>query len=101
MVLFHFSVDINPITITEWRIGTAVGLMVAGAKACRFPKAIVVQMLANEGSVRAVQGALRLCKEAGLPVFLSVRGAAWAIRRLIDYNREHPGMVAKLQNLEA
>ncbi len=101
LVLFHYSVDINPITITEWRIGTAVGLMVAGAKACRLPKAIVVQMLANEGSVRGVQGALRLCKEAGLPVFLSVRGAARAIRRLIDYNREHPGMVAKLQNLEA
>ena len=99
MVLFHFSVDINPITITEWRIGTAVGLMVAGAKACRLPKAIVVQMLANEGSVRAAQGALQLCKEGGLPVFFSVRGAAQAIRRLIDYNREHPGMLAKLHSL--
>jgi hypothetical protein len=27
----------------------------------------------------------------GLPLFLSMRGAATAIRRLIDYHRAHPG----------
>jgi len=97
LVLFHYSLDINPIAITEWRIGTAVGLMVTGAKACRLPKAVVLQMLANEGSVRAVQAALRVCDEANLPIFFSLRGAAKAIRRLIDYNREHPGMVQCLQ----
>jgi len=100
LVLFHYSVDINPITITEWRIGTAVGLMVAGTRACRLPKAIVLQMIANEGSVQAVQGAFRLCKEANLPVFLSLRGAARAIRKLIDYNHEQPGMLANVQRTE-
>ncbi|MCX5998533.1 MAG: CoA-binding protein [Chloroflexi bacterium] len=100
LMLFHYSVDINPMNITEWRMGTAVGRMLAGATACQLPKAMVFQGLANEEARRAVSRVQRMCQEAGLPFFVSVRGAAKAIHRLIDYNREHPGMVARAQGQE-
>ena len=100
LLLFQYSVDINPMSITEWRMGTAVGRMVAAARKCQLPKAIVLQMMANEGSQRALDRAQKMCREAGLPLFLSMRGAVTAIRRLIDYNREHQGMVGRAQGLE-
>jgi hypothetical protein len=31
-----------------------------------------------------------LCAELGLPLFLSMRGAANAIRKLIEFNRAYP-----------
>ena len=98
LMLFQYSIDINPFVTTEWRIGTAVGFMVAAAKSCRLPKAIVIHLQAEENSVPAYQTAVRQCREAGLPLFLSLRGAARAIRRLIDYNHEQPGMLGKLQD---
>ena len=41
-----------------------------------------------------------MCLEAGLPLFLSMRGAGQAIRRLIEFNSARPGMVAQLQLLD-
>ena len=40
-----------------------------------------------------------MSREARLPIFTSMPGAAKVIRKLIDLNREHPGLVAKLQQL--
>jgi len=100
LVLFHYSVDINPMVITDWRMGTAVGRMVVGVRSCQLPKAVILHALANEVSQQAMRGAERMCREAGLPLFFSMPGAVKAIRRLIDYDREHPGMVAKAQDLQ-
>ena len=96
-MLFHFSVDINPVPITDWNIGTSSGLMVRAAKMCELPAALVMHMAARESSLRASLRVHEMCLEAGLPLFLSMKGAALAIRRLIDFNRAHPGMLAGVQ----
>ncbi len=97
LVLFHYSVDINPICMTEWRMGTAIGLMLAGMKACNLPKAMVIQMMVGKPAYSAIERVYRLYTEARLPVFTSMSGAARAIRRLIDFNREQPELARSLQ----
>ncbi|MCX5998511.1 MAG: CoA-binding protein [Chloroflexi bacterium] len=97
LVLFHFSVDINPVPITDWNIGTSSGLMVRAAKMCELPAALVMHLAARESSLRASLRVHEMCLEAGVPLFLSMKGAALAIRRLIDFNRAHPGMLARVQ----
>jgi len=95
-ILFQYSIDINPFVITPWRIGTAAGLMVAGARACSLPKAMVVHMLADNDSTGAWATAVDLCKEAELPLFFSLRSATVAIRRLVDYGARRPEVLAAL-----
>ncbi len=97
LVLFHFSVDVDPFPMNEWEIGTASGLMVRGAGMCRLPAAVVVTMTARESSQQATLRVHKMCREAGLPLFLSIKGAAVAISRLIAFNRAHPGMLASIQ----
>jgi hypothetical protein len=99
LVLFHFSVDINPIAINEWNVGTAVGPIIAAARRCRLPAAMVLHFVARESSWRSSLRVQQMCLEAGLPLFLSMRGAARAIRRLIDFNKAHPGMLDKAHSL--
>jgi hypothetical protein len=40
-----------------------------------------------------------MSREAELPVSTSMPGAARVILKLIDFNREHPDLVAKLQQV--
>jgi hypothetical protein len=39
----------------------------------------------------------KLCLDSGFPLFLSMKGAAKAIRRLMEFDRQHPGMIARTQ----
>ena len=93
LAIFHYSIDLNPMEVTEAMVALAVGPMIAAAKKCRLPVAGVLHFLANESSRQASLRAQQMCLEAGLPLFLSMRGAAGAIRRLIEFGRAHPGML--------
>jgi hypothetical protein len=66
-------------------------MMALAARGLPRPKAIVLHSMANDTSWRMTAELRALCADMGLPLFLSMRGAATAIRRLIDYHRAHPG----------
>ena len=96
-LLVHYSIDSLPATVREWPVTTGCGPVIKAAKDCRLPVCMVLHFIANEDSWKASLQLQALCIEDGFPLFLSVRGAARAINRLMDFNQRHPGMVADLQ----
>lgn len=98
--IFHFSIDLNPLEVSETMIAANMGPLTVAARKCRLPTAVVLHFIAGESSLRASLGAQQMCREAALPLFLSIRGASLAIRRMIEFSSAHPGMIAKLQGLE-
>jgi hypothetical protein len=67
------------------------------AKGHRLPAATVIHFIANEDAWRPSLKLQQICIDAGFPLFLSMRGAAKAIRRLMDFDRSHPGMLAAVR----
>lgn len=96
-LILHYSIDSLPGIIREWVIATGVGPVIMAAKGCRLPVAMVIHFIANEDSWVPSLKTQKLCIEAGFPLFLSMRGAAKAIRRLVEFDRTHPGMLSRLQ----
>jgi hypothetical protein len=70
--------------------------MILAARACQLPKAVVLHSMGNDATWQASAELRAICVEFGLPLFLSVRGAALALRKLIDYNRAYPDRIATL-----
>lgn len=97
VAIFHYSVDVNPLDITEEMVATASAATIAAAKTCRLPVAVVLHILAAESTRRASLKTQHICMEEGLPFFPTMKGAALAIRRLIEFNRRHPVMLAGVQ----
>ncbi len=96
-LLIHYSIDSLPGTIRDWAIATGAGPVIKAAQEYPLPVCAVVHFIANEDSWMASLKLRNLCIEAGLPLFLSVRGAARAINRLMAFDQRHPGMVAGIQ----
>jgi succinyl-CoA synthetase alpha subunit len=96
-LILHYSVDSLPSTIREWAIGSGSAPMIFAAKECHLPIATVLHFISNEDAWLPSLKYRNMCIEAGFPLFLSMRGAARAIRRLLEFDREHPGMVRALQ----
>jgi hypothetical protein len=59
--------------------------------------ATIIHFIANETSWKKSLKLQKLCVDSGFPLFLSVKGAARAIRRLMEFDRNHPGMVESIQ----
>lgn len=97
LLLCHYSIDVNPLDINEAVITLAAGPMIAAAAKSRLPAAIVLHVIAQEGSLRSSLKAQRICIDAGIPLFLSMQGAARATARLIEYNRAHPGILERVR----
>jgi len=96
LVIFHHAFDGPPVPVSDWLIN-ALRPMIAAASLCKLPEAIVLHSVVNNNSWQVLLKAQQICQEAGQPVFLSMRGAALAIRRLIEFEGAHPGKVARLQ----
>jgi len=96
-VLLHISLDSNPGRVYDWFTATQAGPMLLGSRMCSKPAAMVLHYLANEHTWVCTQSARELTVEAGFPLFLSVRGAARAIRRLVDFNTAHPEVLRALR----
>ncbi len=94
MAIFHCPVDNNPMPVTEAMIAAMIGPVTAAAQLCRLPAAMVIHFTTNETSRRLSYNAQQVCHEKGIPLFTSVSGAALAIRRLMEFNRTHPGMLS-------
>ena len=97
-LILHYSIDSLPGTIRDWAIGTGAGPMIVAAKECHLPVATVVHFISNEDAWLPSLKYQKLCIEAGFPLFLSMRGAARAIRRLIEFNKAHPELVRALRD---
>ena len=90
LVVFQHGFDISPMPIDDFIVAGEVGPLVLAARECQMPKAIVLHSMGNDQAWRSSEGMRGLCAEFGLPLFLSMRGAANAIRRLIEFNRAYP-----------
>jgi len=95
-LVLHYSIDSLPGTIRDWAITTGGGPMVVAAKECRLPVATVVHFITNEDAWVPSLKLQKLCIDCGFPLFLSIRGAAKAIHRLMEFNQRRPELVAAL-----
>jgi PAS domain S-box-containing protein len=90
LVVFQHGFDITPPPPDEYAAAAGAGLMVLAARQFELPKAIVLHSITNDNSWRVTAELRALCGDLHLPLFLSMRGAATAIKRLMDFHTAHP-----------
>jgi PAS domain S-box-containing protein len=90
LLVFHHGFDIAPVPVDEYAVVGAPGLMTLASRQFDLPKAIVLHSVANDSTWQVSAELRELCVDLGLPLFLSMRGAATAIKRLLDFHRAHP-----------
>jgi PAS domain S-box-containing protein len=90
LVVFQHGFDISPVPVDEFAVAASAGLMVLAAREFELPKAIVLHSMGNDKSWQVTAELRALCADMGLPLFLSMRGAATATRRLMDFHKAHP-----------
>ena len=90
LVVFQHGFDISPMPADEYAVVGSAGLMVLASRQFKLPKAIVLHSMANDGTWQVSAELREFCVDLGLPLFLSMRGAATAISRLMDFHRAHP-----------
>jgi hypothetical protein len=93
LVVFQHGFDITAPPPEEYAAAAGPGLMVLAARQFELPKAIVLHSITNDNSWQASAGLRALCIDLHLPLFLSIRGAATAIKRLIDFHTAHPDWI--------
>lgn len=94
LVVYHHGFDISPIPVERRRVPGGPGTVLLAAHACELPKALVFHSIENDDSWEASIDLRRLAAELELPLFLSMRAAATALRKLVDYNRARPEILA-------
>ncbi len=97
LAIFHCPVDNNPMPVTEAMIAAQVGPILAALGQCGLPAAMVIHFAMDERSRHLSHSARQVCHEKGIPLFTSVSGAALAIRRLMEFDRAHPGMLDQVR----
>lgn len=97
LVIFHCPIDNLPLPITEAMIAVQISRIAAAVQLCRLPAAMVVHFAANESSRRLSYRSRQECDARGIPLFTSVGSAALAIRRLMQFNRTYPGILAEVR----
>ncbi len=90
LVVFQHGFDISPVPADEYMVTGSAGVMVLAATEFELPKAVVLHSMANDNSWQVTAELRALCADLGLPLFLSMRGAAAAIKRLMDFHKAHP-----------
>ena len=98
LVLFQHGFDISPMPLDGFIVAGAVGPMVLAAKAYDLPKAVVLHSMGNDQAWQSSADLRKLCAEFGLPLFLSMRGAAAAIRKLVDFNSAYPDRLVGIRD---
>jgi len=94
--ILHYSLDSLPGSITDWAVGTGAAPVILASRNCSLPIAIVFHFITNEDAWIPSLKAQKLALDSGLPLFLSIRGAARAVRRLMQFNKAHPDLVNSL-----
>lgn len=97
LIILHYALDANPMKIHDWVLATAMGPMLAAARNFRLPTAMVLHLIADEDSWLPSKKTRQLTLESGYPLFFSMKGAAMAIRRLMELNKAHPVLLETLR----
>jgi hypothetical protein len=90
LVVYQHGFDISPVPVDEYAVAASAGLMVLASREFELPKAIVLHSMSNDSSWQVTAELRALCADLGVPLFLSMRGAATAIKRLMDFHRARP-----------
>jgi acyl-CoA synthetase (NDP forming) len=96
LVVYHHGFDISPVPVERARAPGGPGSILLAANACELPKALVFHSMGNNNSFEASIDVRGLAADIGLPLFLSMRGAAVALRKMADYSAAYPERVAGL-----
>ncbi len=97
LVVYHHGFDISPVPVERAQAAGGPGSVLLAAYACRLPKALVFHSMGNDASCEASIDVRGVAAEMGLPLFLSMRGAAVALRKLADYGAACPETLVGLQ----
>jgi len=90
LVVYHHGFDISPVPLERARAAGGPGSIILAAYACELPKAVVLHSMGDNRSFEASIDVRQLAADMGLPLFLSMRGAAVALRKLAGYSMAYP-----------
>jgi len=93
LVVFHFAFDIPPIPVGDWVAATIVPTL-AAVKMCRLPSVVVFHSVVTDASWQACRRMQEICLAEGIPFFLSLRGAAQSISRMVEFGETRGGSSA-------
>jgi acetate---CoA ligase (ADP-forming) len=96
LVVYHHGFDISPVPVERSRAPGGPGSILLAANGCELPKALVLHSVGNDNSFQASIDLRGLAADLGLPLFLSMRGAALALRKFVDYSTAYPERLAGL-----
>lgn len=83
LVVFHFAFDIPPIPTGDW-VAATIEPTLAAVKVCRLPSAVVFHSIVTDASWQASRRMQEICLTEGIPFFMSLRGAARSISRMVQ-----------------
>lgn len=98
LIIFHYAFGGPPLPACHETITPALEPMLSAAKMCRLPAAVVLHSIPNNDSWQASLKVQQICIETGLPFFISMGGAALAIRRAIEFKSANPGKIPGLES---
>ena len=83
LVVFHFAFDIPPIPAGNW-VAATIEPTLAAVKMCRLPSLVVFHSIVTDASWQASRRMQEICLAEGIPFFLSLRGAAQSMSRIVQ-----------------
>jgi len=93
LVVFQFAFDIPPIPANNW-VAATIEPTLAAVKMCRLPSVVVFHSVVTDASWQASRRMQEICLAEGIPFFLSLRGAAQSISRVVEVGKTHGGRSA-------
>ena len=86
LVVFQFAFDIPPIPVSNW-VAATIEPTLAAVKMCRLPLVVVFHSVVTDASWQASRRMQEICLAEGIPFFLSLRGVAQSISRMVEIGR--------------
>jgi hypothetical protein len=93
LVVFQFAFDIPPIPAGNW-VAATIEPTLAAVNMCRLPSVVVFHSVVTDASWQASRRMQAICLAEGIPFFLSLRGAAQSICRVVEVGRTRGSRLA-------
>ncbi len=85
-MVFQFAFDIPPIPVDNW-VAATIEPTLAAVKMCRLPSVVVFHSVVTDASWQASRRMQEICLAEGIPFFLSLRGAAQSMSRMVEVGK--------------
>ncbi len=86
LVVFQFAFDIPPIPVDNW-VAATIEPALAAVKLCRLPSVVVFHSIVTDASWQASRRMQEICLAEDIPFFLSLRGAAQSMSRIVEVGK--------------